>query len=92
MLNLVPTLPPTLEAMVIPNKLSLSNFKFMAPKHQNLNKDEKQALINLMNDNTIDIGPANIGSAVDILNKHNYIKETDRQLDDKPSISGQNGT
>jgi len=74
--------PIQLESMIVINTNQLSTIIPRAPKSQNLTKEEKKALADLMQNNDIVIKPADKGSAVVIQNKEDYIKEGLRQLED----------
>ena len=60
----------------------LININESGKNYPNLFKDEREALKSLMNDNEIIIKPANIGSAVVIWSKHEYLLEASNQLSD----------
>ena len=60
----------------------LININESGESYQNLSKDEREALISVMNDNEIIIKPADKGSAVVIWIKHDYLLEASNQLSD----------
>ena len=56
-------------------------------ERNNLNKDEQKSLFNIRNNSEIVIKPADKGGATVILNKINYIKEAERQLNNEKYYS-----
>jgi len=75
--------PIQLESMIVFNNNQLSTLVPRAPNKQNLTREEKKAMTDLMANNDIVIKPADKGSAVVIQNKEDYIKEGLRQLGDR---------
>jgi hypothetical protein len=75
--------PIQLEAMITINTNQLSHITPRAPGQQNLTKEEKTALTELIANKDIVIKPADKGSAVVIQNREDYIKEGLRQLMDQ---------
>ena len=61
----------------------LHRLKYRQPKKKNLNTEEYQSIKSLRNHPHIFIKPADKGSAIVILDKHNYISEGERQLQDE---------
>ena len=58
----------------------LLRIKYRPPKKKHLTKEEYQSIKSLRNHPDIIIKPADKGSAIVILDKHNYIAEGERQL------------
>ena len=58
----------------------LHRIQYRPPKKKNLTKEEYQSIKSLRNQPDIIIKPADKGSAIVILDKHNYIAEGERQL------------
>ena len=69
-----------LEAMFYSIEQDLHRIKYRQPKKKNLTKEEYQSIKSLRNHPDIIIKPADKGSAIVILDKHNYIAEGERQL------------
>jgi hypothetical protein len=78
-----PPAPPYLEAMITKNELDLNEHTPRAPNKHNLTTEENLALKELMNLKDYIIKPADKGSAVVIQNRHDYVKEGLRQLNDQ---------
>ena len=58
----------------------VSRFKPREPRYKNITLDEKNAIKALSTDPTIVIKKADKGSAIVVMNKHDYITEAERQL------------
>ena len=75
--------PDGLIAMIMANELDLSRVPVKNPHPQNLSKDQRTALDELMKNKNIVIKQADKGSAVVIMNRESYIAEAERQLKDE---------
>ena len=64
-------------------KEKLKNIKILQSKYKNITREEWNALCNLKNDKNIAIEGADKGSAVAVWDRDDYIKEAEKQLDDK---------
>ena len=64
-------------------KEKLKNIKILQSKYKNLTREEWSALCNLKNDKNIVIEGADNGSVVVVWDRDDYIKEAEKQLDDK---------
>ena len=78
-----PVGPFQLETMFYSIEQDLHRLKYRQPRKKNLNKEEYQAIKSLRNHPDIIIKPADKGSGIVILDKHNYISEGERQLHDE---------
>ena len=74
---------PNLETVININELGLRDTNIMAPKRKNITLAEKEALKLLADNDKIIIKPADMGGAIIIQNKDDYIKEGLRQLSDE---------
>ena len=83
-----------LESVLI-SKTWLAKTKYKASKRKNLNKQENQAIRDLRHNKDIIIKTAGNGSAKVIMDKAEYIKEVERQLNDthfhEPTSTGITG-
>ena len=75
-----PVGPFQLETMFYSIEQDLHRSKYRQPRKKNLTKEEYQSIKSLRNHPDIIIKPADKGSAIVILDKHNYIAEGERQL------------
>ena len=75
-----PVGPFQLETMFYSIEQDLHRIKYRKPKKKNLITGEYQSIKSLKNNPDIIIKPADKGSAIVILDKHNYIAEGERQL------------
>ena len=75
-----PVGPSQLETVFYSIEQDLHRIKYRPPKKKNLSKVEYQSIKSLRNHPDIIIKPADKGSAIVILDKHNYIAEGERQL------------
>ena len=71
------------EADIIRAKVSLTLQKAQTPK-ENISRDDKNAMRNLKNDNSIVILPADKGRATVILDKTDYIEKCNDHIDNGP--------
>ena len=72
--------PFQLETMFYSIEQDLHRMKYRQPRKKNLTKDEYHSIKSLRNHPDIIIKPADKGSAIVIQDKHNYIAEGERQL------------
>ncbi len=72
--------PPTLEAFIIQNESSLSSIKCRSPQANNVTKEEKNAMTELISNRHITIKKADKGSATVIQNTRDYIRESEKLL------------
>ena len=78
-----PNGPLTLEAFILTNEIDLNNTKVRSPRVNNLHREERQALKDLPKKHDIVIKPADKGGAVVVMNQSDYVKEGERQLNDR---------
>ena len=72
-----------IETMISINDLEFAKLPLSAPLRQNLSQAERRALRSLKNNTDIVIKKADKGSAIVIMDRDDYIKEGERQLNDK---------
>ena len=72
--------PFQLETMFYSIEQALHRIKYRQSRKKNLTKEEYQSIKSLRNHADIIIKPAHKGSAIVLLDKHNYIAEGERQL------------
>ena len=72
--------PFQLETMFYSIEQDLHRIKYRQPRKKNLTKEEYHSIKSLRNHPDIIIKPADKGSAIVIQDKHNYIAEGERQL------------
>ncbi len=72
--------PPTLEAFIIQNETSLARIKCRSPKTNNITREEKCALTELISNKQIVIKKADKGSSIVIQNTPDYISESIKLL------------
>ena len=85
-----PVGPFQLETMFYSIEQDLHRIKYRQPRKKNLTKEEYQSIKSLRNHPDIIIKPADKGSAIVILDKHNYIAEGERQLQNEQSYEETN--
>ena len=77
-----PAGPPCLEAMIISNERDFNQRGKFPHRSMNISPNERKAIKELRDNETIVIKPADKGSAVVILNREDYLTEGYKQLSD----------